>query len=159
MSFGVMAAQALEDGRVDGFWANGMGAELAVRRGVGTVVLDARRDPGVPDFTMASIVASDRLIADAPDKAAAAVRAITGAQRALKDNPELARDIGRKLFPKTEAELIADIVRRDLPFYSASISRPAVEVMVAFSQAALILKREPAYEEVVAEQFAPLWGG
>ena len=48
MSFGVMAAQALEEHRVDGFWANGMGAELAVRRGVGTVVLDARRDPGAP---------------------------------------------------------------------------------------------------------------
>ncbi|WP_410969154.1 hypothetical protein, partial [Salmonella sp. SAL04284] len=62
MSFGVMAAQALEDGRVDGFWANGMGAELAVRRGAGTVVLDARRDPGVPNYTMASVVASDRLI-------------------------------------------------------------------------------------------------
>src|SRR6202042_2429237 len=48
VSFGVMAAQALAEGRVDGFWANGMGAELAVRRGVGTVVLDARRDPSVP---------------------------------------------------------------------------------------------------------------
>src|SRR3984957_10704984 len=69
MSFGVIAAQALADGRVDGFCANGMGAELAVRRGVGTVVLDARRDPGTPDYTMASVVAADRLIETAPDKA------------------------------------------------------------------------------------------
>ncbi len=45
-NFGVSAAQALEEGKVDGFWANGMGAELAVRRGVGTVVLDARRGDG-----------------------------------------------------------------------------------------------------------------
>jgi ABC-type nitrate/sulfonate/bicarbonate transport system substrate-binding protein len=158
VSFGVMAAQALEDGRVDGFWANGMGAELAVRRGAGTVVLDARHDTGVPDFTMASIVASDRLIATAPETAAAAVRAIVATQKALKASPELARDIGRKLFPQAEAELIADIVRRDLPFYDASISPPAVERMIAFSQAAGILKREPAYEEVVAVQFSPLWG-
>src|SRR6266851_4559502 len=35
MNFGVTAAKALEDGKVDGFWANGMGAEIAVRRGVG----------------------------------------------------------------------------------------------------------------------------
>ena len=43
---GVMAAQALEDRVVDGFWANGMGAELAIRRGVATLVLDVRRGDG-----------------------------------------------------------------------------------------------------------------
>jgi NitT/TauT family transport system substrate-binding protein len=159
MSFGVMAAQALEDRRVDGFWANGMGAELAMRRGVGTVVLDARRDPSVPDYTMASIVASDRLIAERPDVAAAAVRAIVGAQQALKDNVALARDIGRKLFPTAEAELITDLIRRDLPFYSAAISREAIECMIGFSRAAGLLTRHPAYEEIVATEFAPLWGG
>ena len=159
MSFGVMAAQALEDGRVDGFWANGMGAELAVRRGAGTVVLDARRDPGVPDYTMATIVASDRLIAERPEVAAAAVRAVVGAQRALQENVELAHGIGRRLFPKVEAELITGLIRRDLPFYTAAISRDAVQRMIGFSQAAGILKRQPAYEEVVATQFQPLWNG
>jgi NitT/TauT family transport system substrate-binding protein len=157
MSFGVMAAQALEERRVDGFWANGMGAELAVRRGVGTVVLDARRDPAAPDYTMACVVASDRLIAERPEVAAAAVRAITGAQQALRADVTLATTIGRKLFPAAEAELIADIVRRDLPFYSPMISRDAIERMIGFSQAAGVLKRHPAYEEVVATQFAPLW--
>jgi NitT/TauT family transport system substrate-binding protein len=159
MSFGVMAAQALEDGRVDGFWANGMGAELAVRRGVGTIVLDARRDAGVPDYTMASVAASDRLIAERPEVAAAGVRAIVGAQQALKNNVELAHDIGRKLFPAAEAELITGLVQRDLPFYSAAISREAVERMIGFSRAAGLLKRHPSYEEVVASQFAPLWRG
>jgi ABC-type nitrate/sulfonate/bicarbonate transport system substrate-binding protein len=154
-----MAAKALEAGKLDGFWANGMGAELAVRRGVGTVVLDARRDPAAPDYTMACVVASDRLIAERPQVAAAAVRAITGAQQALRENVALATTIGRKLFPAAEAELIADIVRRDLPFYSPVISRDAIERMIGFSQAAGVLKRHPAYEEVVAAQFAPLWTG
>jgi NitT/TauT family transport system substrate-binding protein len=157
MSFGVMAAQALEERRVDGFWANGMGAELAVRRGVGTVVLDARRDPTAPNYTMACVVASDRLIAERPQLAAAAVRAITGAQQALREDVTLATGIGRKLFPTAEAELIADIVRRDLPFYSAEIKRDAIERMIGFSQSAGVLKRHPAYEEIVATQFAPLW--
>src|SRR5215831_13194723 len=35
VNFGLTAARALEDGKIDGFWANGMGAEVAVRRGVG----------------------------------------------------------------------------------------------------------------------------
>jgi len=157
MSFGVMAAQALADGRVDGFWANGMGAELAVRRGVGTVVLDARRDPGVPNYTMATVVASDRLIETKPDVAAAAVRAIVKAQAALKHNAELATDIGRRLFPETEASVIADLIRRDAPYYDAAVSQEAVERMIDFSIAAGVLKRRPAYEEVVATQFAPLW--
>src|SRR5581483_2517839 len=43
INFGLTAAKALEDRKIDGFWANGMGAEVAVRRGVGTVVLDVRR--------------------------------------------------------------------------------------------------------------------
>jgi NitT/TauT family transport system substrate-binding protein len=159
MSFGVIAAQALADGRVDGFWANGMGAELAVKRGVGTVVLDARRDPGVPDYTMAVIAAADRLIQTSPETAAAAVRAIVRAQRALKDNPDLAGEIGRKLFPAAEAELITDIVRRDLPFYTPELAPDAIDRMIAFSQAAGILKRRPAYGDIVATQFKPLWRG
>jgi NitT/TauT family transport system substrate-binding protein len=157
MSFGVIAAQALEDGRVDGFWANGMGAELAVRRGVGTVVIDARRDAGMPDYTMASIIASDQLIKSSPDVAAAAVRAVVKAQQALKADVTLAGQIGREVFPKLEAGVITDIVRRDLPFYDATITPEAVTRMIGFSQAAGILKRSPAYDEVVATQFRPLW--
>jgi NitT/TauT family transport system substrate-binding protein len=159
VSFGVMAAQALAEGRVDGFWANGMGAELAVRRGVGTIVLDARRDPSVPTYTMASVVASDQLIAEEPEAAAAAVRSVVAAQRALKENVGLARRVGRKLFPEAEAELITDLIARDLPFYSAGISRKDVERMIGFSQAAGILERHPDYEEVVSTRFEPLWGG
>src|SRR5258708_20058730 len=64
-NFGVTAAQALEHGQLDGFWANGMGTHVAVRRGVGTVVLDVRRGDGPKpcfSFTMASIATTARLI-------------------------------------------------------------------------------------------------
>src|SRR5580692_2833788 len=73
-NFGVMAAKALEAGKLDGFWANGMGAEVAVRGGFGTVVVDARRGDGPKpcfNYTMPSIVASDALIARSPDTVAA----------------------------------------------------------------------------------------
>ena len=46
VSFGVTAAAALEDGKIDAFWANGMGAEVAVTKGVGKIVLDPRRGVG-----------------------------------------------------------------------------------------------------------------
>jgi NitT/TauT family transport system substrate-binding protein len=161
INFGVTAAKALEERKVDGFWANGMGAELAVRRGVGTVVLDARRGDGPPacfDYTMAAIAATDALIARAPQTAAAAVRAIVNAQRALKDDVTLAFEVGRKLFPATEADLIVDLIRRDLPYYDASISPGFVASMTQFSRDVGILAGHPTYEQVVAEEFAPLWG-
>jgi hypothetical protein len=160
VSFGVTAAKALEDRKIDGFWANGMGAEVAVRRGVGTVVFDVRRGDGPQacfHFTMASPAAADRLVADSPDTAAAAVRAIVKTHAALKADPGRATEVGRKLFPPTEAELIAELIRRDLPFYDASISQNVVAGMNRFARASGILKTDPPYDRIVAGQFRGLW--
>jgi ABC-type nitrate/sulfonate/bicarbonate transport system substrate-binding protein len=160
VNFGLTAAKALEDGKIDGFWANGMGTEVAVTRGVGTVVLDIRRGDGPKgcfDYTMASIATSDRFIEQSPDKAAAAVRAIVKTQAALKADPAKATAVGRKLFPPSEAELIAELIRRDLPYYDASITPSFVEGMNAFARNIGILKGHPRYEDVVATQFSPLW--
>jgi ABC-type nitrate/sulfonate/bicarbonate transport system substrate-binding protein len=160
VNFGLTAARALEDGRIDGFWANGMGAEVAVRRGAGAVVLDVRRGDGPPpcfNYTMASIAATDRLIHDRPDAAAGAVHAITAAHAALKADPALARKVGDKLFPPPEAGLIEALIRRDLPYYDASISPEFVDGMNAFARDIGILKGCPAYADVVATQFSALW--
>ncbi|MGH7039072.1 MAG: ABC transporter substrate-binding protein, partial [Stellaceae bacterium] len=67
VNFGLNAARALEERQIDGFWANGMGAEIALTRGVGTIVLDVRRGDGPKaafNYTMSAIAATDRLIAD-----------------------------------------------------------------------------------------------
>ena len=160
INFGVTAAQALADGKVDGFWANGMGAEIAVRRGVGTVVLDVRRGDGPKacfDYTMPVLAATDALIERVPQAAGAAVRAIVETHNALKQDVTLALKVGRKLFPPSEAELIVDLVRRDLPYYDAAITRDFVARMTQFSREVGILKGHPSYEDVVAVQFAPLW--
>ena len=159
MNFGVIAAQALEDRKVDGFWANGMGAEIAVRRGVGTVVVDARRDGGPGfDYTMAVVAATDALIARNPEAAAAAVRAIVLTQAALRHDVELAAQVGGKLFPPSEAALIVDLVRRDLPYYDAAITPDFVHAMTQFSRDLGILKGSPSYADVVATRFPDLWG-
>ena len=160
INFGVTAARALEERKIDGFWANGMGTEVAVRRGAGTVVLDVRRGDGPKpcfNYTMASIATTDQLIKRSPDAAAAAVRAIVNTHAALKADPARATEVGRKLFPPSEAELIAELIGRDLPYYDASISRPFVAGMNQFSRDVGILTGDVAYEEIVATQFAPLW--
>jgi ABC-type nitrate/sulfonate/bicarbonate transport system substrate-binding protein len=160
VNFGVTAAKALEDRKIDGFWANGMGTEVAVRRGVGTVVLDVRRGDGPArcfNYTMASIAATDALIARSPETAAAAVRAVARTHAALKADVSRATDIGRKLFPPSEAELIAELIRRDLPYYDAAISPAFVANMTQFSRDVGILKGDVPYEHVVATQFSQYW--
>ena len=160
INFGVTAARALEDRKIDGFWANGMGTEVAVRRGAGTVVLDVRRGDGPKpcfNYTMASIATTDQLIKRAPDAAAAAVGAIVNTHAALKTDPARATEVDRKLFPPSKTELITKLIRRDLPYYDASISRTFVAGMNQFSRDVGILTGDVAYEDIVATQFAQLW--
>ncbi len=160
VSFGIHAAQALEEGTIDGFWANAMGAEVAVRSGIGEVVLDPRRGLGPPaarDYTFPALVATDRLIADSPATAEAAVRAVVAAQRALRVDPSRAVEVGRRLFPPDEAALIEDLIRRDAPYYSAVIAPNTVAGLNRFSRDIGRLSGDPAYEQVVATRFAHLW--
>jgi NitT/TauT family transport system substrate-binding protein len=161
-NFGVAAAKALQAGLIDGFWANGMGAEVAVRSGAGTIVIDARRGDGPPKalhYTMPALITSDAVIARDPQAVAAAVRAIVKTQAALKADVTLATRVGRKLFPASEAELIADVVARDLPFYDPAISRQFVAGMTEFQRHMALLDHDVAYEDIVAMQFSQYWRG
>src|SRR5262249_60255243 len=74
VSFGVLAAEALEARQIDGFWANALGSETAGRRGVGRVILDVPPGAGPPAagrFTFAALVATEALIERNPDAVAA----------------------------------------------------------------------------------------
>ena len=150
-SFGLLAAKALEEGKIDGFWANGMGAEVAVKSGIGTLVLDARRDGTelMKGYTFPALVTSEKLIREKPDAAKAAIKAVQSAQKALKEDPNRATAIGRKLFPPAEAEMIAELIRRDLPFYDAAISEKAVTSMNHFARDLGLLSKPVKYEDVV----------
>jgi ABC-type nitrate/sulfonate/bicarbonate transport system substrate-binding protein len=150
-SFGLMAAKALEEGKIDGFWANGMGAEVAVRNGIGTVVLDARRDgpQEAKGYTFPALVATEKTVRERPETARAAIKAVVAAQNALKQNPERATEVGGKLFPPTEASLIAELIRRDAPFYDPAISPQSVDAMNRFARDMGLLSKPVPYEQVV----------
>ena len=125
VNFGLTAAKALEERVIDGFWANGMGTEVAVRSGAGTVVLDIRRGDGPKEcfnYTMASLAVTDEFLAQRPDDARRAVTAMEDTHAALKNDVSLAAQVGRKVFPEREASLIAALIERDLPYYSTEIT-------------------------------------
>lgn len=162
VNFGVTAARALANGEIDGFWANGMGAQVALSEGSGSVVLDVRRGDGPSEafnYTMASIAMTDRFISENPELAEGTIRAIGMAHRKLRADPDLATKIAQGRFPSRETLLIAEIIRHDLPYYDLSISPEMVAGMNEFARDLGLLTQPKAYEDVVAACFAPLWEG
>ena len=153
---------AIEQGVSDGYWGNGLRADLGVKRGIAKILLDVRRGDGPPaarHWTFPALATTERLVREHPDIAAAAVRAIVNTQRALRADPPLAVKAAQRLFPAEEASLIAYEVARDAPFYEATITEAMVAHISRFAREIGALEGEVAYKELVATQFAALWKG
>ena len=153
VSFGVAAARAMVAGDIDGFWANGMAAEVAVESGEGAVVLDARRGQGPQaafGFTQPTLAAREPWIQDDPDRAQAVVSAIVNTLRRLRADPGLATLVGQARFPPEEASLIERLVRRDLDHYRPVLSDAFIRSMQAFSSALGLIDEPRPFDEVVA---------
>src|SRR5437762_2104190 len=153
---------AIEQGVSDGYWGNGLRADLGVKRGVAKILLDVRRGDGPPaarHFTFPALITTERLVEEQPDVAAAAVRAIVKTQKALKADPQLAVKAAQRLFPAEELSLIAYEIARDAPFYDPTITAEMVAHISKFAREVGTLEGEVRYDQVVATQFAPLWRG
>lgn len=154
--------RALRDGLADAYWGNAMRADIGVREGVAKIHLDVRRGDG-PDiarsYTFTTLVTTERLVHERPEIARGAVRAIVRAQRDLKADPSLAVAAAQRLFPELELGLIAGQVARDAPFYEPAITPEMVAGATAFARRSGLLQGEVSYEQAVATELAPLWGG
>jgi len=98
----------------------------------------------------------DDVLAGDPE-AAAAVRAVVKAQRALRADPALAAEVGKRRFPPGASPLISAVIERDLPFYKPAISEEDVARLNGFAQSMGILSPSVPYEQVVAVRFRDLW--
>lgn len=160
VSFGVTAARALQDGAIDGFWANGMGAEVAVRSGSGRLLVDARRHApaGAADYTFPALVATARRDTERPDDVAALVRAVVAAQQALRADPSAATAAAEPHFPAGELELIPELVARDAPYYDPAIRPEQLGAVNRFAGELGLLTIEPLpYEDVVSATARGVW--
>jgi ABC-type nitrate/sulfonate/bicarbonate transport system substrate-binding protein len=127
--------------------------------GIAKPHLDLRRGDGPPGaryYNFAALAASEEFINEHPDLAAGAVRAIVKTQKALKADPTLATKVGKEMFPPEEAEIIAELVARDTPFYDAEISQEAVAGLNKFCVATGLLEEPLDYDRWVATQFHDL---
>ena len=157
-----MAAQALEARQLDGFWANALGSETAVCRGVGKVLVNVRHGDGLPvarGYTLSALVTTEALIASDPEPVAAAMRAMVCVQRVLRADPAQVAVVGQRRFSPAAATVITTLVERDVPFYDPITSESALAALNRFAHALGLLATAVPYEQVVAMRFHPLWQG
>jgi ABC-type nitrate/sulfonate/bicarbonate transport system substrate-binding protein len=153
---------ALEQNTADAYWGNGMRLAIGERLGVAKLHLDLRRGDGPPGarfYNFAALATTEGLIAERPEIAAAAVRAIVKAQAALKADPSRATPVGERLFAPEAASLIAGLIARDAPFYDAAIAADAVDGINSFAVANGLLTEPLSCDRLVATQFRDLWRG
>lgn len=151
---------AITQGIADGFWGNGMRAALGESLGIAKMHLDLRRGDGPPAaryYNFPALTASEVFIDKFPEAAAGAIRAIVKAQKILRADPSIATEVGKRLFPTDEAELIAGLITRDAPYYDAEISGSAVDGLMRFAQGSGLIKQAIPYEQLVATQYSHLW--
>ena len=131
------AAEALRRGEIDAFWANGMGAEVAVLDGIGRILVDVRRDPGFDDarrYTFPVLATTERLVERDSDLARAVLGGVTDCQRILVNDPSSATAAAAKAFPPRETSLIAGLIERDSPYYDPAITQHDFEGVNAFAR-------------------------
>ncbi|MBM3488422.1 MAG: ABC transporter substrate-binding protein [Alphaproteobacteria bacterium] len=159
-SFGVTAVKALQAGTIDGLWANCMAAEVAVRSGTGTLVLDVRRGDGPKaafHYTMPVLVTTEKLLAERPDVARRATRAMVATVRAIKADIGKVAEVGRRLFTADETEKLTAVISRDLPYYDPRLGEDFVRDMNRFACDVGLSRTMRGYQELVATEMAPLW--
>ena len=157
VSFGVSAAEALRRGEIDAFWANGMGAEVAVLDGIGRILVDVRRDPGFDDarrYTFPVLATTERLVQRDSDLARAVLGGVTDCQRILVEDPSSATVAAAKVFPPRETSLIARLIERDSSYYDPTITHRDFEGVNAFARdLGLLGASVDTYDDVVVSQF------
>ena len=159
---GRAGVDAVQQGLADAYWGNGMRVALGESLGLAKLHLDLRRGDGPPGarwYNFAALTTTERLVDEEPEVAAAAVRAIVKTQQALSADPSLATQVGNRLFPDDEAPLIAELIRRDAPFYAAHIAPEAVTGLNKFAIANGLVTEPVPYDRLVATKFRELWNG
>jgi NitT/TauT family transport system substrate-binding protein len=151
---------AIIQGTADAYWGNGMRVALGESLGLAKMHLDLRRGDGPPGaryYNFPALTARASLVDEQPQVAAGAIRAIVKAQKALQANPAISTDIGRRLFPADEAELIAGLIARDAPFYQAEITHEAMDGLMKFATSCGLVRERVPYGDLVATRLSHLW--
>lgn len=155
------ATAALKAGQVDGFMAGEPAGAIAVHQlGLARYFVDPRQGQG-PTFlqfmTFSTLQAGDRFIQANPQTAEKIVRAISKTHKRLREDPAAGVQVGQKIFPKLDVELIRQVVAIERNTYYPAISEEAIRAANEFQKISGAVKGDVPYSKVVAVQFKHLW--
>lgn len=101
---------------------------------------------GARHYNFAALTTTDAFIKKEPEVAAAAVRAVMATQKALRDDPSLAKVVWNKVFPGgDEVETTPTLIARDAPFYDPTITLEAVKGLNDFAMANKLITQPLAF--------------
>lgn len=81
------------------------------------------------------------------------IRAIARAQSIIRQEPQRAAEVVKKVFPSSKAELITQILERDREFYRPAISVDATSETNRFATASGLLSHPVPYERLSPHSF------
>jgi NitT/TauT family transport system substrate-binding protein len=131
-----------------------------LRSGVGKLVLDLRR----PDqggswsrFPVTTLQVTDKWLAANPDSAAKLVRAVSRANKVLRDDRPAALAVLLKLYPNLRPAAVESIWEAEHNDFTSAITQAQYEMVSTIALQAGMVKQAAPYDAVVATQFSPLW--
>jgi NitT/TauT family transport system substrate-binding protein len=152
---------ALQKGDIQGFLAfEPIQSQAIYGLQIAKPVLDIRKGEGpavLRDYAYNSMVAKEDFLAAQPETARRMVEAILDTHRFLQDpkNFEETVKIAEKYFEGIDPRLLRQMVQDGIKAYRPLISRQAIANIGEMLVFAGLIKRAPAYEEIVDTRFAP----
>jgi NitT/TauT family transport system substrate-binding protein len=152
---------ALVKGDIQGFLAfEPMQSQVIHGLGIAKVVLDIRKGQGpklLHDYAYNSMVAKEDYLEANPETARRMVAAIVDTHSFLADpkNFEETVKIAEKYFQGIDPKLLRQILQDSIKAYRPVITKPAVANIGEMLKFAGLVKRVPAFEEIVDTRYAP----
>ncbi len=132
-----------------------------VNSGVGKIAIDLRNTKtGTPysKLPATSVQATAEWIKKEPETAAAVVRAIVRVNKMLQTDEAKSVAALQKRFPTLDAKVVAGMYAGERILFKSAIDKEQFEFASDILQKIKIIEKKAAYEQVVATEFAPLWG-
>lgn len=152
---------ALQKGDIQGYLAFEPIQSQAIHGlGIAKPVIDIRKGEGprvLQEYAYNSMVAKEEYLDANPETARRMVAAVLDTHRFLADpkNFEETVKVAEKYFEGINPALLRQILQESLKAYRPVITRQAVANIGEMLQFAGLIKRAPAYEEVVDTRYAP----
>jgi len=157
---GAAATAALQTGSVDALITYEPDLTKMVAAGAGRIVFDLRTTKTETTYSQlptSTLTATTAWIEGNPAAAKALVRAVTRADRVLREDPATALPVLTQLYPDLPAAAVKEIYTASQAHFRPEISPETFAAAMKIYKDAGVVAEDVPYDKVVATQFAGEW--